>query len=64
MEKQLAQKTFAVLIHGKTGQEIEELWLDAGTLYTHKEYRTDEVGNRWERILVDGYIYEIERGVA
>lgn len=59
MEK-LAEKTYATQIQPRTGQEIATCWLDAGTEYKFQSTYSDVLGNNWDRILVDGYLYEIE----
>jgi len=50
----------ATLIHGITGQEIEDAILEAGTAYTLEGMR--ETGRGWiATLLVAGYRYETRR---
>lgn len=55
----LYKDTAAVLIHGKTGQEVETVTLPEGTRYRTVSVRFDPLGFAWKRINVKGYEYEI-----
>lgn len=48
----------ATLINGKTGQQIEDATLEAGTTYTLENVRTSVSGQPVAAILAGGYWYE------
>ena len=57
-QRTLTHATYATLIHGQTGQEVEDCWLDAGTQYELESANgDDEYAVAW--ILADGYRYKV-----